>query len=228
MEKKKLAIAAATSILILLSVFSPMLITEAVDPSDWYTIKPGVLDSDYYLLYPFAKKSVKMGFSKYGELIAVEGNQSVQSNWVGMEYDGRDPFTPYDTIPLSSWINGWYIHIEYINPTAINKDRKLFAFAMFADGSEWGGDWKYSATPSGEPHGGRKTNGTCTTDALKILYNGPRRFIAQSVTHIYDKEGASTWPVVDLYITMIFNKDKKEVILLRRLVLFRFSKPIVY
>jgi hypothetical protein len=217
MEKKKLFIATATSILILITIFSPMLITEAVDPSDWYTTKAGVLDSDYYLLYPYAKKSVNIGFSKFGELIGIgsTANQSIQSNWVGMEYDGRDPFTPYDTIPMSSWINGWYIHIEYINPTATNKDRKLYAFAMFADGSEWGGDWKYVAVPSGEPHGGRKTNGTCTTDALKILYNGPRRFIAQSVTHISDKEGANTWPVLDLTITIIFNKDKKEVILLK-------------
>jgi len=217
MERKKLVIATAASILILLSIFSPMLLTEAVDPSDWYTTKPGVLDSDYYLLYPFAKKSIKVGFSKFGELIGIAAgaNQSVQSNWVGLEYDGRDPFTPADTIPLSSWINGWFIRIEYICPTATNKDRKLYAFAMFADGSEWGGDWQYVADPSGEPHGGRKTNGTCITDALKILYNGPRRFVAQSVTHIYDKEGATTWQVLDLTITMIFNKDKKQVILLK-------------
>jgi len=217
MERKKLVTVAVISVIMLLTIFVPILLTKAVDSSSWYTTVSGVLDSDYYLLYPFADKSVKVGFSKFGELIGIptSGNQSIQSEWIGLEYDGRDPFTPYDTVPPSSWINGWYIHIEYINPTATNKDRKLWAFAMFADGTEWGGDWQYSATPSGEPHGGRKTNGSCTTDALKILYNGPRRFIAQSVTHIYDKEGATTWSVVDLTITMIFNKDKKEVILLK-------------
>jgi len=217
MERKKLVIVAVISVIMLLTIFAPMLLTQAVDSSSWYTTVNGVLDSDYYLLYPYAQKSVKVGFSKFGELIGIpeSGNQSIQSNWIGLEYDGRDPFTPYDAIPLSSWINGWYIRIEYINPTAANHDRKLYAFAMFADGSQWGGDWQYSATPSGSPHGGRKTNGTCTTDALKILYNGPRRFIAQSVTHIYDKEGQSTWPVVDLTITMIFDKDMKQVILLK-------------
>jgi hypothetical protein len=217
MERKKLVTVAVISVVMLLTIFAPILLTNAVDSSSWYTTVNGVLDSDYYLLYPFAKKSVKVGFSKFGELIGIPatGNQSIQSQWIGLEYDGRDPFTPYDTIPLSSWINGWYIRIEYINPTAANHDRKLYAFAMFADGSQWGGDWQYSATPSGSPHGGRKTNGSCVTDPLKILYNGPRRFIAQSVTHISDKEGESTWPVVDLTITMIFDKDMKQVILLK-------------
>jgi hypothetical protein len=217
MERKKVVTAAAISVIMLLTIFTPILLINAVDSSSWYTTINGVLDSDYYLLYPYAKKSVKVGFSKFGELIGIpaSGNQSVQSQWVGLEYDTRDPFAPADTVPMTSWINGWYIRIEYISPTANNKDRKLYAFAMFSDGSSWGGDWQYATTPSASPHGGRKTNGTCTTDALKILYDGPRRFIAQSVTHIYDKEGDTTWPVVDLTITMIFDKDMKQVILLK-------------
>jgi hypothetical protein len=217
MERKKVVTVAVISVIMLLTIFAPILLTNAVDSSTWYTTVSGVLDSDYYLLYPFAKKSVKVGFSKFGELVGIpaSGNQSIQSQWIGLEYDGRDPFCPTDTVPMTSWINGWYIRIEYISPTATNKDRKLYAFAMFSDGSTWGGDWQYATTPSAAPHGGRKTNGTCTTDALKILYDGPRRFIAQSVTHIYDKEGESTWPVVDLTITMIFDKDMKQVILLK-------------
>jgi hypothetical protein len=216
MEKKKVAIAAVVSVIMLLTIFTSVLLINAVDSSSWYTTIPGVLNSDYYLLYPYAKKSVNVGFSKFGELIGIpaSGNQSIQSQWIGLEYDGRDPFTPYDTVPMSSWINGWYIRIDYISPTAINKDRRLFAFAMFGDGSGWGGDWQYTAQPGGGD-GGRQTNGSCTTDAMKILYNGPRRFIAQSVTHISDKEGSTTWPVLDLTITMIFDKDMKQVILLK-------------
>jgi hypothetical protein len=216
MEKKKVAIAAAFSVIMLVTILTPILLTNAVDSSTWYTTIPGVLDSDYYLLYPFAKKSVKVGFSKFGELIGIPatGNQSIQGQWVGLEYDTRDPFTPYDTVPMSSWINGWYIRIDYISPTATNKDRKLFAFAMFGDGSGWGGDWEYATQP-GQGSGGRQTNGSCTTDALKVLYNGPRRYVAQSVTHISDKEGATTWPVLDLTVTLIFDKDMKQVILLK-------------
>jgi len=217
MEKKKLLIATILSAAIIVTMFNPILTIHATDPAAWYITENGVLDSDYYALYPFAKKSLNVGFSKFGELIGIpsSGNQSNQAEWVGLTYDGRDPFCPADIVEPSSWVNGWYIHIEYICPTATNKDRKLFAFAMFSDGSNWGGDWQYAATPDGSPHCGRKTNGTCTTDALKILYDGPRRFIVQSTTHISDKEGATTWPVVDLTITMIFNKDNKQVILLK-------------
>jgi hypothetical protein len=217
MERKKLVTVAVISVIMLLTIFVPILLTQAVDLSSWYTTVSGVLDSDYYLLYPFAKTSLNVGFSKFGELVGIpaSGNQSVQSDWVGLEYGGRDPFCPADTVDMDAWVNGWYVRIEYICQTATNKDRKLFAFAMFSDGSEWGGDWQYAATPTVAPHGGRKTNGTCTTDALKILYDGPRRFIAQSVTHIYDKEGATTWSVLDLTITMIFDKDTKQVILLK-------------
>jgi len=217
MERKKIVVGTVASIIMLLTIFTSLTITRAVDPNSWYITVNGVLDSDYYLLYPFEKNSVKYGFSKYGELLGIPAgaDPNVQTNWIGMEYGGRDPFAPADTVPMASWINGWYITISYIDPTASVKDRNLFAFAMFADGNQWGGNWTYASTPDGEPHGGRKTNGYCVTEDLQILYNGPRRFVAKSVTHIYDKEGTTTWQVVDLEITMIFNKVKKEVILLK-------------
>jgi hypothetical protein len=225
---KKSVIAILTATIILLSFLGPALYkVQGVDPTpfqySWYTTVNGVLDSDYYSLYPFEKKSVNFGFSKFGELLGIPNglDPNNQNNWVGMEYDGRDPFAPPvdppNTINMTSWVNGWYIDIQYIDPIATTKDRHLFAFAMFADGSEWGGDWKWARTPDGEPHGGRKTNGSCTTEVLKILYNGPRRFVAQSVTHVKDKEGqfGSTWDVLDVTITMIFDKVKKQVILLK-------------
>jgi len=221
-EMKRSVIPILIAIVFLLSILGPALYVSpafAVDPAGWYTTTYGVLDSDYYELYPFEESSVDFGFSKFGELIGIPAgaDQNVQANWIGMAYGTRDPFCPADTIPMTSWINGWYINIEYIDPalTGAAKDRNLFAYAMFADGFAWGGDWQYATAPAGEPHGGRKTNGACTTEDLKILYDGPREFVAQSVTHISDKEGAVTWPVVDLTITMIFNKVKKEVILLK-------------
>jgi len=223
MERKKLVIATVTSIVILLTIFSPILITRATDPSSYYTTVNGVLDSDYYILYPYAQKSLKVGFSKYGELIGIAAgaDQNVQTNWVGLEYDGRDPFTPATTISMNDWINGWYLDVQYICPVMSGalKDRHLWAYAMFADGFGWGGNWTWAKLPGDEPHVGRKTNGTCLTDALKILYNGPRRFIAQSVTHVNDTQGATTWPVLDVLITLIFNKDTKEIILLKDLKL---------
>ncbi len=218
MKNTKLVIGTIASIMILLTVFSAIKITVAAsDPPAWYTVTNGVLDSDYYMLYPFEANSVSFGFSKFGELIAIPPglDQSVQANWVGMMYGGRDPFAPLDTVPMTSWINGWYMTIEYIDPAVagLGKDRHLFAFAMFADGYAAGGDWQSVTDPSGAPHGGRKTNGMVTTENLKVLYDGPREFIAQSVSHIFDKEGVTTWPVVDLTLTMIFNKVQKQVVL---------------
>lgn len=194
--------------------------TQAVttgDPYSWYTTVNGVLSTDTYSLYPFEANSVNYGFSKFGELLGIPNglDQTNQANWVGMEYNGIDPFAPSSIVPMDSWINGWYMDIEYIDPSLSGalKDRHIFAFAMFGDSFGHGGDWVYATTPTGEPHGGRKTNGMVTTEDLKILYNGPRRFIAQSVNHIFDKQGTSTWPICTLTITMDFNKDLKEVIL---------------
>ncbi|MGB8779655.1 MAG: hypothetical protein WCD81_03280, partial [Candidatus Bathyarchaeia archaeon] len=78
-----------------------------------------------------------------------------------------------------------------------------------------GGDWVINVTgsPTSTPYGGRKTNGMVITDPLTVLYNGPREYIAQATNHIYDNDGTYTWPVVDLIITMIFDKVSKEVIL---------------
>ena len=222
MEKKKPIVATAISLIILLTLLSPLFTARASsDPEEWYTTVSGVLDSDYYVLYPFSAKSLNVGFSKYGEVIGIPAgaDQSAQANWVGLEYDGRDPFCPADTIDMADWINGWFIDVQYICPVwssgDVRRGRHLWAYAMFADGFGWGGNWTWCRLPGDSPHGGRKTNGTCVTENLTILYNGPRRFVAMSVTHLYDKEEETTWPVLDVIITLIFNKVKKEIILLK-------------
>lgn len=225
-KKVSLTIALTMIFLTTFSIFASINTVSAVLPSDqdklhpeWYTTVNGVLADDFYSLYPYELKSASFGFSKFGELIGIpQGmNMSDPKDWIGMDYDGRDPFCPNDTVPMNSWINGWYMWIEYTTTggVAANKDRHLFAFAMFSDGNLWGGDWQWAQYPDGAPYGGRKTNGTCVTEPLTIIYHGPRRFVAQSVTHVFDKEGVATWPVVDVYITIIFNKDKKEIIILK-------------
>jgi hypothetical protein len=61
-------------------------ITQAADPSNWFKTVDGVLDTDYYTLYPYeTDKSLKIGFSKFGELINSKDN-------VGLEYGAVDPF----------------------------------------------------------------------------------------------------------------------------------------
>ena len=244
MERKKLVIATATSILILLTIFSPILmVANATDPSGWYMTESGVLDTDYYLLYPYSPKSLKLGFSKFGELIDSNNN-------VGLEYgSARDPFAPIagssvdeDVLPKNVWINGWFIDIRY-NHSSWGY-RHVWAGALFADLSDYGRPWlrvdnNYSSCTyewqeefnlpgreldaTGEPvgttlyNGGRKTNGTVITDDLTILYDGPRLFVAKLVNHIYDWYELTNIKlhIVDVTLTIIFNKVKKEVIVLK-------------
>jgi len=205
----------------LLSMMTPLLSTvlaQGTEPSSTYVTSFGVLSSDNYVLYPFAAQNLNIGFSKYGELIGINAtaDQTVQSNWIGLNYNGRDPFCPASVVPMTSWVNGWFMFINYIDPTlsTLGKaDRCLFAFAMFSDGTVFDNDWQYSATGPTTGVGGRQTNGTVVTDPLKVLYDGPREFIAQSVNHIYDKQGSITWPVVDLTITVVFDKVMKQVVM---------------
>ena len=259
MERKKLVIATVTSILVLLTIFSPMLITKATDPSDWYTTELGVLDSDYYSLYPYLNGSMKLGFSQYGELIDSNNN-------VGLEYNGaRDPFAApvgsgtVDPLPKKVWINGWYIDIRYVHSDWGN--RHLWAGALFADKNDYGKNWTrvdnnytYPSEPMYEYQetfddkgkeldgfmpggslvwGGRKTNGTAITEPIEVLYDGPRRYVAKSVTHIYDwnqdlgdGEDANLH-LVDVTLTIIFNKVKKEVIVLKDVKIVQQPKYVI-
>ena len=84
----------------------------------------------------------------------------------------------------------------------------------------------YPISPDGDidlsaalQHGGRKTNGTAITEPIKVLYDGPRRFIAVVSTTIYDHvdtpQHEDDVPVARIIITIIFNKVKKYVILLK-------------
>ncbi|MGB8780207.1 MAG: hypothetical protein WCD81_06110, partial [Candidatus Bathyarchaeia archaeon] len=129
MQKKKVLIATIVTITIFLSMFSAISLTRGVNqPSSFYTVANGNLNTDTYSLYPFEANNVSFGFSQYGELIGIApgANQAVQANWVGMSYNGRDPFAPNTTtIPQNQWINGWFLYISYIDPNEPVQDRNL-------------------------------------------------------------------------------------------------------
>jgi hypothetical protein len=209
MQTKHPIIILAT-ITLLTTLLVPMFlipITQAVT-SESITVY-GVLDTDKYTLYPYTDTSLNIGFSKYGELIDC-------TTMIGMEYGDRDPFAN-DDIDIDRWLNGWFIDISYRHRWLEQKDRKLWAMAMHADGLGHGGPWYTEVDdPRDAPNGGRKTSKNATTEDLMVLYDGPRRFVAVSTTHIYDMEGEEAqWPIVDVIITLIFNKVKKEVIVLK-------------
>jgi hypothetical protein len=198
----------------------------------------GVLTSDYYELYPYAPESLSIGFSKYGELI----NLNDDGTGTGMQYPGYESVGTYDQTELTSrdpfgnegininrWFNGWLLQCDYrhrwLTPTSA-RDRDLWAFAMFADGSDHGGEWNTYHDyddPAGAPHGGRKTTTYAWTEDMTVLYNGPRRTVAQMVTHVYDDMdevfNGNEWPLVDVVITIVFNGAKKSFIVIKELKL---------
>ena len=217
------------------------------DTADWYDNRHGVLDSERAItdpetgwdeglgvLYPYEKDvSLDVGFSKYGELIdpyTEKGLRLRQGDTVLRDMFVRNPAD----IPPEIWLNGWLIEIKYKTALKTPGDRFVWAFALFADGSVWGGDWVTVPGDGGgvtvpgvteeavSGLGGRQTNTYCETENIKFLYDGPRRSIAELVTHVYDANvdpdtGAiiSKWALVDVKLTLIFNKDKKYVIILK-------------
>jgi hypothetical protein len=220
LDRKK-TIAAFATIMILATTFTPLLFSpgvEAVDPSDWFHTVEGVLHSDTYALYPYWNNlSLNIGFSKYGEMID-------PTTGTGMNYSERDPFAN-EGIPIQYWINGWLIELRYTHRT--HHDRRILAAAMFADMTGYGGDWQVGKELpfTTAPTGGRKVTTYAETEDMQVLYDGPRRFIGLCTTHIYDWLDANedesvdhpdeTWPLADVMITVIFNKVKKEIIVLK-------------
>ena len=211
-----------------------------------YALVNGVLDTDKYSLYPYEAKALTIGLSKYGELIDEDyrvgleyGGESGRDPFAPPAGTGAAP----GLIPMKKWIQGWHLNITYNHYSWGH--RNVWAVALFGDLSDYGGPWirvddsygaagatieaeedprdpGYALDDNGNVvgttliYGGRKTNGSVVTEPLKVLYNGPRRFIAMCVNHIYDMndEGVKE-PLVDVVFTIIFNKVKKEVIILK-------------
>ena len=229
MDRKK-TIAAFATFMILATLFAPLLFTpqvQADDPTAWYHTVNGVLDTDTYALYPYwTNESLDIGFSKYGEIID-------PTTGTGMNYSTRDPFAN-EEIPMKYWINGWLLEIRYTHRT--HHDRYILTAATFADMAAYGGDWIVGKELpfTTAPYGGRKTTGYAETEDMEVLYDGPRRFIGLCVTHIYDWEDTNedeevdhpteTWHVVDVKLTIIFNKVKKSFIVLKDVKLVIDSK----
>jgi hypothetical protein len=219
--------------------------TNAVADSitDDYALVHGVLDTDKYSLYPFStSKSLTIGFSKYGEMIDDRNNVGLE--YGAVDPFAAPAGGSVGSIPKVLWIQGWLLNITYFNIPQ-GKNRNVWACAMFSDSFAYGGTWirvdftnDYSTTYGWEDprdpgyiignyaagsanFGGRKTNGTAVTMPITVLYNGPRMFAALLNTTIYDHpifgsdSTANDIPLARVFITIIFNKVKKEVILLK-------------
>jgi hypothetical protein len=199
--------------ILLVSSFFAQLASSAVNTygTDNMTVT-GVLSSDSYVLYPYEPQDLVWGFSKYGELINGAAKQ-------GLEYNGIDVFANPHVLE-KDWSQGWLIDIHYADLG--NNYKRAWAYALYTDTSTAdgiGGDWKENSTngPLGLPYGGRKTNVWATTDPIKVLYDGPRRFVAQTRTTLYgasDRSLANSG-LVNITLTFEFNKDKKQIIVFK-------------
>ena len=258
MKKSVIVMLMATVIIVSflgVSFFSQ--ITQAADPTDWYMTVNGVLDNDTYALYPYAAESLEVGFSKFGELI--NSNTNVGLEYAGARDPFAAPAGPSvdeSKLPKKVWINGWYIDIRYVHEDW--GPRCVWAGALFADKSDYGKNWirvdnDYTYPPyhpqyeweetfddegleldgftpiTGLVNGGRKTNGTAITEPITVLYDGPRLFVAKSVTHIYDwyEETDDNLHIVDVVLTIMFNKVKKEVVVLKDVKMIDQAKFVI-
>jgi len=202
---------AIIAILIVSSFFAQLNFVQATTYNADNVSVTGVLATDSYVLYPYEEYNLVWGFSKYGEMI-----NGAASPKLGLKYRDMDVFAN-SHVQERDWSQGWFIDIHYADSE--NRYTRAWAFAMYADQSGTGGiggDWKEACTtePTGLPAGGRKTNVWATTDPIKILYDGPRRFVALTKTTLYGAVGKTVEDgLVSISITFVFNKDKKVVIL---------------
>jgi hypothetical protein len=243
MNPKK--IKSVLAVIILLTSFASIGIQAALafHNPDWYYAVEGVLTTDTYDFYPYENLSVDFGFSRFGENIYWDIDE-----WIGLglQYPGFDQVGEWEQYPGSAsrdpfgneqinkdlWLNGWFMEVRYTHRS--ERDRRLLAMAMFADMTSSGGDWIVGfpledlvGNPrdfTDSPYGGRKTTGYAETEEPVVLYDGPRRYIVETLTHIFDWEDdgdgevqhpLETWGLVDVKLTYIFNKAKKQVIILK-------------
>jgi hypothetical protein len=210
-QKKLMMIMATTTIMVMLLV--PMLASQlaiaATYNSEYMTVE-GVLDTDTYVLWPFDdSESLNIGFSKYGEMID-------RNTKTGLEYSDTDPFAGDPAaVAEYEWVEGWIMDITYESG---GQYKNVWAFALHSDyynASSIGGPWQegVAVNPTDiSVLGGRKTSGGAVTDPICVLYDGPRRFVGLCHTIIYE-DVAHNYPLMDLKITIVFNKVKKMVVL---------------
>jgi len=220
MNKKTTLKTLAFLAILICSIAAPILVnrfmvqaSKSSYDSDYMTVS-GVLSTDSYVLFPFEKKNLTIGFSKYGEMIDYSGK-------VGLNYNGEtDPFAPGEVkVTETQWIEGWIINITYSEGGYYRNTWARATYSDYASGIEGiAGIWKEGCTDGSSgssTRGGRKTNGGAVTDSIQVLYNGPRKFVALLRTAIYKEAVTHGTPLVNLTFLLEFNKDKKQVVIFK-------------
>jgi hypothetical protein len=182
-------------------------------------------------LYPFYHGLVTIGISKFGETV----NPYTHVGFQYMDASGK-PYDPIvnSAVDINEVIAGWKLVVTYNRAGVF---RTVWAYAKFSDfyaaGSPADGIYAGAAcnkvaggwilcpyatnmtdSPALDMHGGRKTNGYVVTQPLTVIYSGPRRWVAVSENVLYDSTTVAN-PVAAFSITFDFNKDKKELTMIK-------------
>ncbi|MEM4704389.1 MAG: hypothetical protein QXJ02_04900 [Candidatus Bathyarchaeia archaeon] len=214
MKKKNITITLSLLAILICSIATAMFLEYLANAAKagynpTYMTVSGVLATDSYVLFPYEKANLTIGFSKYGEMVDYDTK-------VGLNYATVDPFAPGEgQVTEAQWVEGWILNLTYVEGGYYQNTWARATYSDYYDANGIGGDWKEGCTDGSTGltnRGGRKTNGGAVTDPIKVLYNGPRRFVALLNTAIY-KEASHSTPLVNITFTIIFNKDKKQVII---------------
>jgi hypothetical protein len=169
----------------------------------------GVLGNDTYSLYPYEKKSVDVGFSKYGELMNPYAP-------CGLNYNGViDPLANIN-VSRQDWNEGWVLNCTYIQS---GRYKNVWAFALYSDtlgsGDPLDLDWQHATSGIGLPYCGRKTNVYAKSYPIEKIYDGPREAVYRLKTVISTNTTVSGFDndkILELTFHVIFEKDKKYVL----------------
>lgn len=158
----------------------------------------GVLSTDTYALYPYEAKDLEIGFSRYGEFVTPQNMSYTEEGWLtgrGLCYDAHEAFASSDNQNKYYPLEGWFFKYSYLDYSTNTTESDL-AYALYSD------------LDNKIPEGGRTKN--LLAEPVKIIYDGARRFVAQTTVHIlhHDKN------VINLEQTIMFNKVSKYVIVL--------------
>jgi hypothetical protein len=211
-RKKLITLITTTTIIAILigTLFVAQISMAATTYTTDYVTTDGVLATDTYVLFPFAKKDLSIGFSKYGEMIDYNTK-------TGLAYDGYDAFAPDAGVVEWQWVEGWILNITYVEGGYYKNVWAMATYSDYYSSAGIAGDWNEDVTVGSlslDVRGGRKTSGGAITDPIRVLYDGPRKFVALLNTTIYSD---STYgiPLVSLTFTIEFNKVKKQVIIFK-------------
>ncbi len=152
-----------------------------------YHIVEGALETDSYSNYPYKKTNLEIGFSSYGEMVTPQGR--------GLSYDGLELIAEPDIASSFYPVEGWLLKYSYLNHITESIDDDL-VYALYSD------------IELGELEKGRSQN--LLTEPIDIIYDGPRRFVAEIKVHVM----RDYVNIIDVKQTLIFNKVYKHTLIL--------------